>query len=229
MTTQDARSIRTVEHALRVFVQQPSPRILATQVLVLIRVRIHLLADAEGPLGWHGLGVWDLVVAFGIFAVLWPVQEWVLHKYLLHLRPFDLAGRRVDFFFAKKHRDHHAHPERIPDIFLPRRVILPLVPVMAGFWWLVMPTLGLALTAMTTYGAAALAYEWIHYLTHTNVAPRTAWFRRVRRNHRYHHYKNERYWFGFVLPLVDGLLGTDPAPATVETSATARTLGVDPD
>lgn len=223
VSTVDARAIRTVEHALRVFVQQPSPRILAAQLVILIRVRMHVFAAA----GLAGLTWWDLLVAALILGLLWPLQEWVLHKYVLHLRPFELFGRRVDPFFAKKHRDHHAQPDHIPDIFLPRRVILPLVPVTVGLWWLVMPTLGLALTAMTAFGGAALVYEWIHYLTHTSVTPRTRWFRRVRRNHRYHHYKNERYWYAFVLPLVDTLVRTDPKPTDVETSATARNLGVE--
>jgi sterol desaturase/sphingolipid hydroxylase (fatty acid hydroxylase superfamily) len=99
--------------------------------------------------------------------------------------------------------------------------------VTVGLWWLLMPAPGLALTAMISFGAAALHYEWVHYMTHTSVAPRSGWFRRVRRNHRYHHFKSERYWYGFTLPLVDTLLGTNPKPAGIETSATARTLGVD--
>jgi sterol desaturase/sphingolipid hydroxylase (fatty acid hydroxylase superfamily) len=112
---------------------------------------------------------------------------------------------------------------------LPTRVIVPLIPVNVGLWWLVMPTTSLAWTAMISFGGAALLYEWIHYLTHTSVTPNTRWFRKVRRNHRYHHYKNERYWYAFVLPQVDTLFGTDPRPQEVETSATARNLGVEPD
>jgi hypothetical protein len=221
----DARTIRTHEQALRVFMVQPSPRILAFQLAVLIRVRMRFAASGGAwALGWA-----DLAVAAGILLVLWPLQEWLLHKYLLHLRPRELAGRRLDPLFARKHRDHHAKPWHLPDIFLPARVILPLIPVSVGLWWLVMPTPGLAVTAMASFGAAALLYEWVHYLTHTNVAPRTAWLRKVRRNHRYHHFKSEHYWYGFVIPQVDTLLGTDPDPRTVETSPTARTLGVTDD
>lgn len=224
-TVTDARTIRTLQRALQVFIQYPSPRLLAAKLVILIRVRVHLLADQ----GLASLTWWDLAIPLGIFAVLWPLQEWVLHKYVLHLRPRELFGRRFDPHFAKKHRDHHADPSYLPDVFLPARVILPLVPPTLAFWWWVMPTSGLAVTAMTAYVGAALHYEWVHYLTHTNVTPRTGWFRRVRRNHRYHHFKNERYWHGFTVPVVDTLLGSNPKPASVETSATARTLGVEPE
>ncbi|HLT36758.1 MAG TPA: sterol desaturase family protein [Enhygromyxa sp.] len=222
-TVTDARTVRGPSQALLVFMRQPSPRILAVQLVVLIRARMQVLADA----GLASLTWWDLLIPVVILGVLWPVQEWVLHKYVLHLRPFELLGRRIDPYFAKKHRDHHAQPDYIPDIFLPARVIVPLIPVTVGFWWLLMPTPALALTAMIGYGGAALLYEWVHYLTHTSVTPSTRWFRKVRRNHRYHHYKNERYWYGFVLPQVDALFGTDPRPQDVETSATARNLGVE--
>lgn len=223
--TLDTRTIRTHEQALRVFVEQPSVRILGAQLVVLIRLRVRLGA---GGGGWAFTWT-DLAVAAGILLLVWPVQEWVLHKHLLHLRPRELAGRRFDPLFARKHRDHHRQPWHLPDIFLPAKVIVPLIPVSVGLWWLAMPTPGLALTAMTCYAAAAVIYEWVHYLTHTNVTPRTEWFRRVRRNHRYHHFKSEHYWYGFVVPQVDALLGTDPDPATVETSPTARTLGVESD
>jgi hypothetical protein len=223
--TLDARTIRTHDEALRVFMAQPSARILAFQLALLIRIRMRLAAgEPSWALSWA-----DPAVVAGIVLVLWPLQEWLLHKYLLHLRPREFAGRRFDPLFARKHREHHAQPWHLPDIFLPVRVILPLIPVSVGLWWLVMPTPALAVTAMASFGAAALLYEWIHYLTHTNVPPRTGWLRKVRRNHRYHHYKSEHYWYGFVIPQVDTLLGTDPDPRTIETSPTARTLGVTDD
>lgn len=224
-TVSDARTIRSLHEALLVFIQYPSPRILAAQLVVLIRIRMHLLAVA----GLASLSWGDLLIPIAIVLVLWPVQEWVVHKYVLHLRPRELFGRRFDPHFAKKHRDHHADPTYLPDVFLPSRVIVPLIPPTFAFWWLVMPTPELAVTAMLAYVGAALHYEWVHYLSHTNVTPQTEWFRRVRRNHRYHHFKNERYWYGFTMPWVDTVLGSNPQPSTVETSATARNLGVEPD
>jgi hypothetical protein len=215
---ENARSVRTLSQAWAVFLSYPSPRALALLVAATLGLRVRLLAAGAG-LGWG-----DLAVVLGITLVLWPVQEWFLHQYVLHLRPREIAGRRLDLFPARKHRAHHRDPDHLPDVFLPLRAIVPLMPVTVGLWWWLMPTPGLALTAMVAYAASALAYEWIHFLTHTNVKPRTSWFRRVRRNHRYHHYKNERYWHAFTLPVVDTLFGTNPNPRDVETSPTAREL-----
>ncbi|HVH97810.1 MAG TPA: sterol desaturase family protein [Enhygromyxa sp.] len=221
----DARTVRSHHQALAVFMSYPSPRILAAQLVVLIRIRMHMLA----AVGLASVTGWELLIPIAIVLVLWPVQEWLVHKFVLHLRPRELWGRRFDPHFAKKHRDHHADPSYLPDVFLPARVIVPLIPPTLAFWWLVMPTPELALTAMIAYVGAALHYEWVHYLSHTSVTPRTGWFRRVRRNHRYHHFKNERYWHGFTVPLVDTVLGSNPKASEVETSATARTLGVEPE
>ena len=69
---------------------------------------------------------------------------------------------------------------------------------------------------------AAAIYEWVHYIVHTSHRPKTALMRRIRRNHRWHHYKNERYWFAFTVPRIDTLLRTDPDPKDVELSPTAR-------
>ena len=82
---------------------------------------------------------------------------------------------------------------------------------------------------MVAFAGMAIAYEWVHYLTHTNYVPRGAYYRRLWRNHRLHHYKNEHHWFGFIVPWVDTAFGTDPALKDVETSPTCRNLGVDED
>jgi hypothetical protein len=67
-------------------------------------------------------------------------------------------------------------------------------------------------------------YEWIHYLIHTAYVPRTAVYRRVWRNHRLHHFKNERYWHGITNTVADRVLGTMPDQRDIPRSETARTL-----
>ena len=74
---------------------------------------------------------------------------------------------------------------------------------------------------------AALMYEWVHYLTHTNYKPKTKYVQRIFRNHRLHHFKHEAYWHAFTVPFVDTVFGTNPDPTTVKKSKTVRTLGVE--
>lgn len=212
------RSIRTLRRAAAVFFGFPSPRLLATNLLVLLSIRA----------AWGGWSWWDLAV-LGAVALYWPVQEWVLHIHVLHSKPFVWRGRTIDLLVARTHRAHHREPWRLDFVFLPVKVLLPLIPLNIVLWLSAMPNAGLALTGMTSLAAAALLYEWVHYLTHTHYRPRSAYYRKIWRGHRLHHFKNEHYWHGFTVPLVDRLLGTDPDPDTVEVSSTCRTLGHDDD
>src|SRR5436305_565461 len=75
--------------------------------------------------------------------------------------------------------------------------------------------------------AMLLAYEWAHFLIHSSYSPRSWYYRYIWRAHRLHHYRNERYWYGVTIHLADHILRTFPQRDAVETSPTARTLGVD--
>jgi hypothetical protein len=210
------RAIRTLRQAALVFFGFPSPRLLGAQVLVLLALRA----------AWGGWSWWDLAVVTAV-AVYWPLQEWVLHIHLLHMKPFTWRGRTIDPMMARVHRAHHREPWRLDYVFLPVKVLLPLIPLNVLLWLFVMPSSALALTGMTGMAVAALLYEWVHYLTHTHYRPRGAYYRKIWRGHRLHHFKSEKYWHGFTVPLVDRLLGTDPDPDTVPVSPTCRTLGHD--
>jgi sterol desaturase/sphingolipid hydroxylase (fatty acid hydroxylase superfamily) len=87
----------------------------------------------------------------------------------------------------------------------------------AGFTWWLGARLGL--TAAICFHLGGLANGWVHLLTHMPYAPRTRFFRWVRRTHALHHFKNEGYWFAFTGPFVDVLFGTHRNPADVPTSA----------
>lgn len=206
-------SVESLPQAAALFFRHDSPRLLVVHLGVLLAVRL-----VHG-----GLGPGDLLAVVAV-AIYWPLQEWVLHIHLLHMRPFHLRGRRVDPFMARIHRAHHREPWNLDFVFLPVKVLLPLIPLNALLWWLAVPSTGPALTGMTAMAAAALLYEWVHYLTHTPYRPRSRYYRSIWRGHRLHHFKNERYWHAFTVPLVDTLLGTNPDPRTVEQSATCRDL-----
>lgn len=206
-------SIKTLRRAAAIFFRFPSPRFLLIHLLALLGLRL-----AVG-----NFSLWDLAVV-GLVSVYWPFQEWLLHVKILHSRPFQLMGRTIDLLPARLHREHHRDPWYLPHIFLPLRVVAGLAPFSALLWWLAMPNLGLALTGMAALGAAALLYEWVHYLTHTHYRPRGAYYRKIWKGHRLHHFKNEKYWHAFTVPLVDNMMGTAPDPREVETSETCRDL-----
>lgn len=207
----------TLAAAASRFFQFPSPRLILVYLALSAALRL-----------WRGQVTWADAVLLGGIALYWPLQEWFLHRYVLHLKPRRIAGFKVDPLFARRHRDHHLRPGFLPLVFLPRRVLLGVMALNTSLFLLAAPSLALAFTGMAGMAAAALVYEWTHYLTHMPYQPRSRFFMRVCLSHRRHHFKSEHYWYAFTLPLVDTVFGTGPDHRTVETSPTCRTLGVEP-
>jgi sterol desaturase/sphingolipid hydroxylase (fatty acid hydroxylase superfamily) len=202
--------------AAKIFIRYGSPRIMAFAAILTLAVRI--------PLGHWSLA--DLAVAGGILAVE-PFVEWLIHVNLLHFKPRQWFGRRIDPLFAKRHRMHHRDPRNIPLVFVPLPVLAVFLAILFAIAWFAFPTRYMSVTAFATFTWFFFGYEWTHFLIHSPYVPRTPLFRAVWRAHILHHYKNEKYWFGVTSPIADHVLRTYPAKETVESSPTARTLGVD--
>lgn len=205
--------IHSMREAIPIFVRYPSP--------------LSFLALTVMALAWRlSLGDWRIADGLTMLAVFayWPLQEWFVHKYLLHLRPRKLFGLRIDPDFARRHRTHHRRPHDAPLIFLPLQALIILIPlIVAGFVYF-MPRLQLAASGLLALFYVALQYEWIHFMVHTRIQPRYAFTRQLFRHHRLHHYRNEHHWYSFSLPAVDKLMGTSPELSEVPFSPTCRTL-----
>ncbi len=210
-------SPRTVREALPIFVRHASPRLLLVAVPLAVGVRLWLGA-------WS---LWDLVPIAATVAV-WPIQEWLIHVYILHFKPVTLFGRRIDFRVPSKHRAHHGDPWNYRILFIPFQSFFYSVPLTVLIWYTVTPTAPLAWTGIAFFLLLTLHYEWIHFLIHTRVTPRTSYYQRLWKNHRLHHFKNEHYWYGVTRLEADHLLHTAPAANEVPLSPTARTLIGDP-
>ncbi|HXN38522.1 MAG TPA: sterol desaturase family protein, partial [Solirubrobacteraceae bacterium] len=174
----------------------------------------------------------DLVMPCGLLLVT-PFVEWLIHVYLLHARPFDLFGRRIEMLSAREHRAHHEAPAVLEGVLIPvYAVVIFLAAIALTDWALSFPlalVLGGARLAWTTSGIAVsfailASYEWTHFLIHTPYRPRRRYFKAIWRNHRLHHYKNERYWFGVTSTVGDRVIGTLADQRAVERSPTARSL-----
>ncbi len=202
-----------LSEALRYFVQRGSPRLLIAATACCIALRVSL----------GGWSTWDLVPVTALFLV-WPIQEWLIHVYVLHFRPFEAFGRKIDFAVPRKHRQHHRDPGNLDILFIPLHSYLYTLPASVLFWFVATPNTQLALSGLSAHFLFALNYEWIHFLVHTRVVPKTVAYRRLWKSHRLHHFKNEHYWMGVSRLGADWLLDTTPDPQTVPTSATCRDL-----
>jgi len=199
----------TLNEAVQVFFRHASPLVLSLVVVATTALRI-------------ALGSWsavDLLVPPTI-VLCWPMLEWLIHVHLLHFRPRQVFGIRIDPLNARRHRQHHQDPWRFERAFIPLPGLLlalaKLVMVAALSPW---PAMWTAVITITLLG---LHYEWVHYLAHIRYCPRSHRYRTLVLNHRRHHFKNEHYWMGVSMISGDLLMGTSADPDEVKHSPTVR-------
>jgi sterol desaturase/sphingolipid hydroxylase (fatty acid hydroxylase superfamily) len=199
----------TLAGVARVYFAHKSTLLILASALPLLAFRIYL-------------GDWGLrdLYALAVAAVGWPVFEWVFHV-LIHLPPPRIGGRTLDMLPAREHRLHHIDPTIVDHTLMPRGVIVILAALSIGGFWMLLGT-PLGLTAALCFHLGGLLNGWVHLLTHMPYAPRSRFFRWVRRTHLLHHFKNERYWFAFTGPFVDVAFGTHRNPQSVPTSPACR-------
>ena len=217
MTTSTERPTRkglTLSDAGREFWKHPSPWMLGAMLVAALIARV-VVAD------WQIADVFVPLVMLALF----PFFEWVIHVFILHWRPKRLGRLTIDSLLAKEHRAHHVEPRSIPLIFIPTKSMLRVIPLTIAIAVFAFPHLSMGLTYLVFICMLGVAYEWTHYLIHTDYKPKTLVYRAIWRNHRNHHFKNEHYWFTVTSSgTADRLLGTYPDQATVATSPTAKNL-----
>lgn len=213
-----SKSPDTLGGIVRYFASRTSPLILIGWAVASVSARLYV----------GRFTVWDLAICAAILA-WWPFQEWLIHVFVLHFRPRKIGKWKIDLFVSKKHRRHHKDPWRIDILFIPAHTYLFSIPFLLLFWLGLMPTIPLALTGLAFTGLLALHYEWVHFMVHTRYRPKSAFYKRLWRNHRLHHCKNEHYWMGVTMLMGDRVLGTAKNKREVPTSDTCRTLGYEED
>jgi hypothetical protein len=206
----------------REFFTHFSPRAVLAAATLAILARVYV-----GQWSWR-----DLIPPLALLAAQ-PFVEWVIHKYLLHLPPFEVRGRKVELYGSIQHRNHHLAPSDLDRVllkpvevisFVLQIAILIVVLTLGVGLPLGAPVLPLALTGIVFAYLGLFRYEWSHFLIHTPYVPRSRSYRTIWRNHRLHHFKHEGYWMGVSSNLGDRVLGTNPEGRSVPRSPTARTL-----
>jgi hypothetical protein len=217
------REIKTLGEAARQFARRHSPWMILSAIAMLAVARALI-----GDLTWRD------AVAIGAMLVVYPFGEWAIHVYLLHAKPIRIGERKIELPTTRDHRYHHRHPNNLMTLLLDAKelaqLLLLAVPAVVAVGGLIVglvaapvPVGALVSAALAGYVLVGV-YEWTHYLIHTVYVPRTAAYRRVWRNHRLHHFKNERYWHGITNTVADRVLGTMPDHPDIPRSHTARTL-----
>lgn len=201
------RTITTLNGAAREFATHRSPQLLIGELAVFLTARLL----------WSEWGLTDALVIAALVAFN-PFSEWLIHVFILHC-PAD--GSRRDRLAGYTHRRHHEEPRDLRFQFIHPAVILGGLPFNALI--LLAFRTPAALTAVLTITTLTLTYEWLHFLIHTDYAPRHPLYRRLHRSHRLHHFRNEKYWLGVATRFGDRVLGTNPRKEDVAVSPTAKT------
>lgn len=211
-TVRRANPVRLTE-AAREFLRYGSPRILMGVVICLWTARVIV----------GGGSLKDGLVAALLF-VVWPFQEWLIHNRVLHagMREGMTSGRSMSRL-ARVHWEHHHQPWRLELVFIPASVYL-YSPLTQGLLWFALFPGPRALTALSVSFSLSLYYEWVHFLMHTRYVPRSGFCRRLWRNHRLHHFKNENFWYGVSALSGDWLFGTAPDHRKTESSTLCKAL-----
>jgi hypothetical protein len=218
-----SREVTSLAAARREFVRKESPWVISAGVLAVGVVRA-LLGDP----GWRD------AVAVAAMVAVYPFGEWAIHVYLLHAKPLQIRGRKLETVAARAHRAHHGDPNDLDMVLLywwqAAFLMLVAVPFTIAAGALLVTVLAgpVPLGAMVSAAIAGycmvFVYEWTHFLIHTAYRPRSGAYRKIWRNHRLHHFKNEHFWHGITNNVSDRLLGTNPEAREVPKSKTARTL-----
>jgi len=224
--TSERDDLKSLGNCYREFMHHFSGQAVAAAIVIVGAARI-----AVGDFTWRDIATLVIVLA------IQPFVEWFIHTYLLHLKPFEVAGKKIDLYTAKAHRRHHKAPSVIDQTLLHPQEILgsmfliaitsaPLIALVVA-----LPTGGallpVYLSSLLWNYVGLYRYEWSHFLIHTPYIPKTRFFRSIWRSHRLHHFKHEDYWMGVTSNFGDRVLKTFPDQKTVKKSPTARTLGVE--
>lgn len=191
-----ATEVTTLPAAARRFLTHPRPPVLLATVGV--------LAAARGARGRPSRR--DARVA-GLCLLAQPFVEHAVHRWMLHSAPTNAVGRACYRFAGWGHEQHHADPTNLDTMFL-----RPVDVLGGGLLAAAAGAAGppAAATGALCVGLGTLAYDWSHFLIHSGYQPRGRLARAVKRNHRLHHYRNERYWLGVTSPVADIVLRTNP-------------------
>ncbi|HTZ55747.1 MAG TPA: sterol desaturase family protein [Candidatus Acidoferrum sp.] len=161
-------------------------------------------------------------LAASIGAAVFFGSEYTTHRFLFHAQP-----SKMPWLLKLQHRlhyDHHIDPPKLELLFLPLWFVIPTTVLYYGVYVAITrdPVLALSLTFGSV--CALLYYEWVHYVAHVPFNPITPLGRYVKKYHLWHHFKNERYWYGVTNPSMDFVGVTYRDVEAVERSTTVREI-----
>ncbi|SFS43615.1 sterol desaturase family protein [Marininema halotolerans] len=165
---------------------------------------------------------WAVWVGIGVGMIGYAMSEYLIHRFLFHLKP----PKNPHFLKLLKrlHYDHHVDPNDLKLLFLPVWYSIPLIAFTSAIVYGI--TRDGIVTVAYSVGVIGylLYYEWKHYIAHRPIKPWFPWGRYMKKMHLWHHFKNEKFWYGVTNPLMDKAMGTYPSEKETKRSDSVRDL-----
>jgi sterol desaturase/sphingolipid hydroxylase (fatty acid hydroxylase superfamily) len=152
--------------------------------LPVIAVSIYLsIAGGTGVLPTLGL-----VLAGAVF---WTFFEYFFHRFVFHFNATTPFQHKILFTI---HGVHHQYPNDKDRLVMPITVSIPLAVLFSLLFVSTMGDAGWGFFA--GFGAGYVAYDMMHYAVHHVQNSKFALFRKIRRHHMAHHFRDTRLGFG---------------------------------
>ncbi|MED6192848.1 cytochrome P450 [Stylosanthes scabra] len=139
----------------------------------------------------------------GLFA--WTLAEYLLHRFLFHVKTTSYWGNTLHYLL---HGCHHKHPmDHLRLVFPPAAAAILAVPL-----WNIVRLLSTPTTAPAIFGGFLLGYimyDCTHYYLH-HGQPKSDAPKKLKKYHLNHHYRISNHGFGITSPLWDIVFGTLP-------------------
>lgn len=160
----------------------------------------------------QGLGWWNVLFSFAIGLLVWPLVEYLLHRFVFHFSPKNPSERMKRVLFLM-HGVHHAQPREKTRLVMPPVVSLPLAAIFYGIFLVFVGNLlklpnyvdGIFAGFLLGY----VIYDLIHYALH-HFSFKGEYFMKLRRHHMAHHFKTHNMRFGVSTWIWDDVFGTNP-------------------
>lgn len=135
--------------------------------------------------------------------IIWTLTEYLLHRFVFHLKPIGPLTERFVFLFHGLHHDDPNDPTRLVMPPVPAILIMSLIWL---FFSLFVPAYYLP-GFMAFFTVGYLCYDYIHYATHHfKMTGRVG--RYLKKFHLQHHFRHEKAKYGVSSPLWDYIFRT---------------------
>ncbi len=124
-------------------------------------------------------------------AIFWTLFEYFFHRFFFHFNATTPFQHKILFTI---HGVHHQYPNDKDRLVMPITVSIPLAILFGLLFVSTMGDLGWGFFA--GFGVGYVSYDMMHYAVHHVQNSNSALFRKIRRHHMAHHYRDTRLGFG---------------------------------